>query len=158
MLILLCDGDRMPNLDTATRFHAVFDRDTPAQREQLIRVLDEEGPANPLICIPLRREQILALSAYLLLLPEPEFRIMALYYCMRYPYTRIEKIMRRPHARGTIAYYKDRLTQCMNLPRPIAEPYWPLACANALEQYPFASAQQKENALPAKPDSAKWNK
>ncbi|MCL2580778.1 MAG: hypothetical protein FWE32_12260 [Oscillospiraceae bacterium] len=114
----------------------MFGGDTKAERDKLIDEFEREV-YDPFVTIRLRKVQIKALSEYIALLPFYEFRALALYQCRGYSYKRVSKTLGESRAKGLILYCKDRLTQCMNLPRPILEVYWRFACSKAMDIYPF---------------------
>lgn len=126
----------MPKINKPQVFHRVYYEDTPAERDNLIAELEDED-ADPFITIRLSKVQVVTLSEYIALLPYQDFQPLALYYCSRFPYKRISKITGIVKAKGHINYCKDKLTQCMGLPRPVAERYWHFACSKALDIFQF---------------------
>jgi len=117
-------------------FERVFGADTRIERNKLIDEFELEQH-NPFITIRLSKVQMQALAEYIALLPYGYFRALALYQCSGYTYKRITKTMGEAQPKGVIGYCKDRLTQCMGLPRPVAEVYWRLACCKAMDIYRF---------------------
>lgn len=109
----------------------MFERDTAPERMLLIDEMGREIP-NPLITVRLNRIQVGTLAEYMRLLPFDIFRVFGLHYCLQYSDKRITRTTGAANVGGTLAYYKDRLTQCMGLPRPIAERYWKAACDQCL--------------------------
>lgn len=121
----------MPKIDKEKIYRRVFGNDTALERMLLIKELGEEIP-NPFVTVRLSKIQIKTLAGYMELLPFDIFRVFGLHYCLRYSDKRISKKTGVENVKGTLAYYKDRLTQCMGLPRPIAERYWKSACDKCL--------------------------
>lgn len=126
----------MPKIDKERVFNNVFDGDSKEERDMLIAEFETEE-SNPFITIRLNKVQIHTLSEYICLLPIQDFRALALYYCSHYSYKKIAKEVKETRVQGLIGYCKDRLTQCMGLPRPIAERYWHYACIKSLDMYQF---------------------
>jgi len=126
----------MPKINKQKVFDQVFSADTQAERDRLIGEFEREE-YGLFITIRLSKVQIQTLSEYIALLPFHDFRALALYQCSGYTYKRITKTMGEARPKGLIGYNKDRLTQCMGLPRPIAEIYWRLACCKAMDIYRF---------------------
>lgn len=126
----------MPKTNKQKIFGQIFGADTPKERDALIDEFELES-FNPFITVRLSKVQIKTLSEYIALLPFYYFRALALYQCSGYSYQKIAKAMGEARPKGLIGYCKDRLTQCMGLPRPIAEIYWRLACAKAMDIYQF---------------------
>lgn len=121
----------MPKIDKEKIYRRVFENDTALERVLLINEMGEEIP-NQFITIKLSKMQIGTLAGYMQLLPFDIFRVFGLHYCLRYSDENISKETGVVNVKGTLAYYKDRLTQCMGLPRPIAERYWKAACDKCL--------------------------
>ncbi|MCL2579337.1 MAG: hypothetical protein FWE32_04830 [Oscillospiraceae bacterium] len=129
----------MPKFNKQKIFDRVFSADTQAERDRLMDEF-ELAEYNPFITIRLRKVQIATLSEYIALLSFYDFRALALYQCSGYSYKRISKTIGESRAKGLVWYCKDRLTQCMGLPRPIAEIYWRFACCKAMDVYSFPDA------------------
>lgn len=121
----------MPKIEKEKIYLRVFENDTALERMLLINELGEDIP-NPFITLRLNKTQIGTLAGYMELLPFDIFRVFGLHYCLHYTDKKITKKTGIVNVKGTLAYYKDRLTQCMGLPRPIAERYWKSACDKCL--------------------------
>lgn len=103
------------------------------ERRRLIAELDRE-PWDPFVTMRLTAARQRELAAYIALLPWQDYRVLTLYYSFGLSPGRIARETGHAMARGRIAYCKDRLTQCLALPRPIAEHHWRTACNLALNR------------------------
>lgn len=121
----------MPRIEKSKIYRRIFENDTALERMLLINELGEEIP-NPFITVRLNKIQTATLAGYMELLPYDVFRVFGLHYCLRYTDKKITKKTGVANVKGTLAYYKDRITQCMGLPRPIAERFWKAACDKCL--------------------------
>lgn len=121
----------MAKINKEKIYRQIFESDTASERLQLINELELETP-NPFITIRLNNMQIKTLAGYMELLPFSIFQVFGQHYCLHYHDKVITKKTGVEKVKGTLAYYKDRLTQCMGLPSPIAERYWKVACDKCL--------------------------
>ncbi len=129
--------------------HNVFDRDTPQERIQLINELDREIE-DPFITIRLTQAQVQRLSAFIALLPFHEFRALTLWHCLRYKRHVLATLLKEEKVNGLVNYLQDRLTQCMDLPRPIAKWYWYCACSKAMDIYQYQNEEPQQKMRTAK--------
>ena len=83
------------------------------------------------------------LTAFIVILPYEDYRILALFYAMSYNYKKIQYMPGQEghgsiyRIRGTIEYLKSRLLLCMKLYRPIPEIYWKMALKKSMDYYNF---------------------
>jgi len=132
----------MPKIDKSAVYRSIFGGDTSQEKAILIAELEQEKD-NPFITIRLTKSQIKKMSEYVALLPKREFRALTLWYCARYTVKKLQKAVKEEKVMGLIRYLKDRLTQCMGLPRPIAERYWYYACSKAMDIYDFTDRESE---------------
>lgn len=115
-----------------TKVEQLLAQDTPEERSRLIDELEGQEE-NPLICVRLTKGQTGRLAKLIGQLPFALFQPIALRYAFYFSDKKIAQVTGIKRVNGTIAYGKDRLTQLMGLPRPIAPRYWKQACEECIQ-------------------------